>query len=133
MNAAENYIAMMDSASAQRAKIHGGRAPSERWSDTGSARRLRSDPHRSPNANMEILAGFIEPTDILLDVGGGAGRIGLPLALRCRELINVDPSAAMLREFEECAAEAGIDNARCIEETGWKFPPPRPTWCCRPT
>ena len=73
MNAAETYIAMMDAANAQRARIHGAQESAERWSSETSARRLRFDPHRSLNANMEGLASFLEPTDVLLDVGGGAG------------------------------------------------------------
>ncbi len=54
----------------------------------------------------------------MLDVGGGAGRLCLPLALRCSEVVNVDPSAAMGRGFVANAARAGITNARFIEG-GW--------------
>ena len=37
------------------------------------------------------------------------------MALRCREVINVDSSAGMGEEFRECAAEAGITIARLIQ------------------
>ena len=114
MSAADTYIAMIDAASVQRARIHGEIAPGDRYCEVASARRLRADPRRALNANMELLVGFIQPTDVLLDVGGGAGRIGLLLALGCREVINVDPSPIMLREFDDCAAEAGISNVRSI-------------------
>ena len=115
MSAVETYKAMIDAAGAQRARIHGERSLSERFDEAGNAQRFRTDPRRALNASLEILAGFIEPGDVLLDVGGGSGRIGLPLALRCRELINVDPSLAMVRGFDECAAEAGIGNVRSIQ------------------
>jgi hypothetical protein len=51
----------------------------------------------------------------MIDVGGGAGRISLPLALRCRELINVEPSPTMAMGFRRNAAGAEITNARLIE------------------
>ena len=114
MNAAETYSAMIDAVNDQRARIHGKQSIGERWDDTTAAR-FRVDPHRQLNPNLETLASFINPEDVLLDVGGGAGRMCLPLALRCREVINADPSAAMLRQFTECAAEAGINNVRQVQ------------------
>lgn len=39
----------------------------------------------------------------------------MPLALRCREVDNVEPSAAMAAGFRANAAQAGITNARVIE------------------
>jgi hypothetical protein len=56
----------------------------------------------------------MRPEDVLIDVGGGAGRVALPLALRCREVLVVDASPGMGEEFAATAAEAGISNARFI-------------------
>ena len=36
------------------------------------------------------------------------------MALRCRDVINVDPSVGMGQEFNRFAAEAGIDNASFV-------------------
>ncbi len=116
MTAANDYAAMVDAVNAQRVLIRNRQQPDDPWS--GQAQRFRFDPHRNLNANLEIIASHVHLEDVLLDVGGGAGRFGLPLALRCRELINVDPSAAMREEFEACAAEASITNARFVQ-TNW--------------
>jgi len=51
---------------------------------------------------------------VFIDVGGGAGRLCLPMALRCREAMVVDVSQAMEEAFQECAMAAGITNARFV-------------------
>lgn len=42
----------------------------------------------------------------------------MPLALRCREVVNVDPSAAMGAAYARTAARAGIANVRFLNH-GW--------------
>jgi hypothetical protein len=79
------------------------------------ASRFRADPKRELDPFLEKLASFLRPDDVLVDVGGGAGRNSLPMASRCREVINVEPSAGMVSEFRASAEEAGITNARAVE------------------
>src|SRR5688572_3069373 len=116
MDAAARYADRIDAVAAQRARLSGQGMGPAGWD--AMAGNFRADPHRALDPNLEIVASYIEPGDVVVDVGGGAGRIGLPLALRCRELVNVDPSPGMLREFEASALEAGITNARGVE-AGW--------------
>ena len=113
MSAVEQYAALIDAANAQRNRLHGGLARSDRWGGD-TARRMRADPRRELDANSEAIASYVQPEDVFVDAGGGAGRMSLPLALRCRQVINVDSSPGMGEEFEASAAEAGITNARFI-------------------
>ena len=113
MPAAETYAACLDAVRAQRVRLHGVPSPDDPWGGP-VARRFRADPHRTLDANLAVLASYIRPEDVFLDVGGGAGRVALPLALRCREVITVDPSPGMGVEFAAAAAEAGILNARFV-------------------
>ena len=76
---------------------------------------LKADPLRPLDPNLAVIASYIEADDVIIDVGGGAGRISLPLALRCREVINVEPSLTMAIGFRTNAAGAGISNTRIIE------------------
>ena len=113
MTAAEAYAARIDAVRAQRARLHGTPPPSDPWGGP-VARRFRADPRRPLDANLAVLASHLRPEDVLIDVGGGAGRVALPLALRCREVLVVDASPGMGAEFTAVAAEAGIPNARFI-------------------
>ena len=113
MTAVETYAALVDAVRAQHSRIHGHQPLEDRFGGP-VAQRFRFDPHRSLDANLQIVASYVQPDDVFVDVGGGAGRVGLPLALRCRQVINVDSSPGMLAEFEACTAEAGITNARSV-------------------
>lgn len=80
----------------------------------GLTGRFRADPHRTGDALVERIATELGPDDTLLDVGGGAGRLALPLALRCRSVTVVDSSQAMLDAMRAGAADADIDNVSAV-------------------
>ena len=113
MSAANRYNSMVNAVNAQRARLQGSRAEEDHWSGP-VARNFRFDPLRDLDANLALVASYLEPWDVLLDIGGGAGRVSLALARRCRDVINVEPSPGMRQEFLESAAEAGITNARLV-------------------
>ena len=113
MSAAERYAAYLDGVQEQKARLFGDRSQGDIWSGD-LARLFRLDPHRQLTANLEAVAEYLRPEDVFVEAGGGAGRVVLPMALRCREVINVDRSPGMATEFTESAAEAGIGNARLV-------------------
>jgi 2-polyprenyl-3-methyl-5-hydroxy-6-metoxy-1,4-benzoquinol methylase len=80
-------------------------------------KRFVDDPRREGDPSVEALAKFVTPSSTVIDVGAGAGRIALPLALRCRKVIAVEPSAAMCEGLRETAREHGIDNVEVIQST----------------
>ncbi|MSQ13278.1 MAG: class I SAM-dependent methyltransferase [Dehalococcoidia bacterium] len=61
----------------------------------------------------------------MLDVGAGAGRYALPLALCCRHVTAVEPSPAMGKGFRAVAAEAGIANVSLVQ-AAWEEANVRP-------
>ncbi len=111
LTAAEAYMSQWDAAMPQFARSH-SREPSD--PDMWVVLR-RHDPHRPLDVGLRIIASYVRPEDVVIDVGGGAGRISLPLALRCREVINVDRAPAARVLFEETAQKAGITNVRFAE------------------
>ncbi len=114
MTAADRFASLLDAVAEQQARLHGTDPAADPW--TGRLARLfRFDPHRPLGPNLEVIAGYLRPDDVLVDVGGGAGRVSLPLALSCREAVVVDPSPGMGAEFDDCVREAGITNARRIQ------------------
>ena len=87
--------------------------PDDFWRPFASA--FRADPRRTDDMLVDRLAREVSNTTTVLDVGGGAGRLALPLALRSRHVTVVEPSASMLEELRDVAKEAGIENLTVVE------------------
>jgi SAM-dependent methyltransferase len=85
-----------------------GRAPGDLWS--GIAEGFRDDPRRFGDPVVEQISEWLTPQSTVLDVGGGAGRYALPLALRCCAVMVVEPSEAMRDALRESAKAARIEN-----------------------
>jgi hypothetical protein len=114
--AADRYAARVDAVLAQRTRLRGPQPPGDKRAGCPADHPLvKADPLRPLGPNLTVIASYLEPNDVIIDVGGGAGRMSLPLALRCREVINVEPSPTMAIGCRTNAAGAGISNTRIIE------------------
>ena len=89
--------------------------------------RFRQDPHRHEDV-LELLQDLARPGDTWLDIGSGAGRYALPLALAVERVIAIDPSPAMLATLAEGMREHGIANIVAIEA---RWPAPLPEGATR--
>ena len=108
------YAELVEAVLDQRRRRHGEEDLIAQW--TRRAPLFRFDPHRRFESNLEVLASFVSPSDHVLEVGGGAGRVCLPLALRCQHATNVEPSPAMAEQFLASASEANIRNITVVPE-----------------
>ena len=73
-----------------------------------------ADPRRTGEEALDELLTLAEPGDRWLDIGAGAGRYALPLALRVREVVAVEPSASMRNALRTGKAEHGLDNVDIV-------------------
>ena len=62
-----------------------------------------------------LLANGLGRETTLVDLGAGTGAIALAAAPRCRRVVAVDPSPAMLAALRARAEEANLDNLECVE------------------
>ncbi len=99
----------------QTVRTRGDVVYEDMWS--ALAQRFKDDPRRTDDPVVNLLASWLTPKSTVLDVGGGAGRYALPLALRSKGVTVVDPSPSMLDALRESAADAGIENVTAAESS----------------
>ena len=73
-----------------------------------------ADPRRTGEEALEALLRHARPDERWLDIGAGAGRYALPLALRVAEVIAVEPSASMRNAMRTGRAEHGLERLRIV-------------------
>jgi SAM-dependent methyltransferase len=82
------------------------------------AQRFAQDPFRTDEPALDALLELARARDTWLDIGAGAGRYALPLALKVREVIAVEPSLAMLDVLHDGMKEHAIDNIS-VHDASW--------------
>ena len=73
-----------------------------------------ADPRRTDEPALAALLATATDDQVWLDIGSGAGRYALPLALVVREVIAVEPSAGMRGALRTGMGEHGISNVRVV-------------------
>ena len=113
MSALADWKHRVESHHAQSIGVQEQEAQSEDfWRPFAAA--FRDDPRRTDDPIVNRLLQEVSPEADLLDVGGGAGRLALPLALHCRQVTVVEPSEAMVEQLREGARESGITNVSVL-------------------
>jgi len=118
---------------AWRDRVHANAAQVERYREEAPradhfaplVQNFQVDPRRQGDPTLEALLALARPGETWLDIGAGAGRYALPLALRVGEVVALDASPAMLDGLRVGMAEHAITNVRPLAGR-WPLPdPPR--------
>jgi SAM-dependent methyltransferase len=103
-------------------RVSANRAQAARWREgtpprdfyAAVASEFRADPHRTNEPALDLLRSLVRPGETWLDIGAGAGRYALPLALLAGKVIAVEPSGGMRSVLRDGMAEHGIANIRIV-------------------
>lgn len=79
---------------------------------------FKANPHRTGEPMLDIVRELVRPDETWLDIGAGGGRLALPIALKAKSVIAVEPSPGMISVLREGMAEHGISNIE-IHESRW--------------
>ena len=80
----------------------------------GMAQNFKDDPFRKGDPVIDRLEQEFAECRTLVDIGGGAGRLALPLSLSREAVTVVDSSKSTLLELQDSCEEAKIENVSSV-------------------
>jgi len=107
---------MVDAEHAQTARLREAPRQEDAW--RGRAGEFR--PHcraEERDPAIDAVLEHVRPDDTVIDIGAGGGRIAIPVARHCRQVVAVEPSGAMRSQLEAQAAGAGVGNIMIVPST----------------
>jgi methyltransferase family protein len=107
---AQRWRALYEARSAQQARTRAREG--DFWGQRAQVFARRID---TPDSTQELILGLMNPGDVLLDVGAGAGRYAVPAAGRVREVIALEPSKGMGESLLSEAEKRNVKNIRLIQ------------------
>ena len=114
MQACQRWGEMVRQEHAQSDRMRGASPPpQDHWQPY--AQQFSADPCRTDDPLLQVLLEQVAPHQVVMDVGAGAGRTALPLALKCRHIVAVEPSPSMAAAFLEQASASGIHNTSLVQ------------------
>ena len=114
MLATQRWKAMIEEEHAQSDRMRGAVPPPEdHWRPY--AQQFKADPRRTGDPLVNRLLQEVTPHSTVIDVGAGGGRLSLPLALNCRHVTAVEPSASMVAVLRRQASDHSIQNLSVVE------------------
>lgn len=114
--AAREWTAMVEAEHAQTDRLREAMPQRDHW--RGRAKEFRVHRRRrEKDPAIDAALEYIRPDDVVIDVGAGGGRMAIPLAQACRELIAVEPSEAMREQMATQMKEAGVSNITVVPST----------------
>ncbi len=113
MNACQRWGEMVRQEHAQSERMRGEPDPQDYW--VSYAQNFVTDPRRTDDPLLDVLRQHVQSDHVVMDVGAGAGRYAIPLAMACRQLVAVEPSPAMAHALMEQAASEGLSNITLVQ------------------
>ncbi|HEV2580764.1 MAG TPA: class I SAM-dependent methyltransferase [Ktedonobacteraceae bacterium] len=123
-SAIERWQAIIDARARQMDAAYArlGRTSADFWNRRARGYHRSTKDTVSNDPFYRYLIKVISPATTVLDVGAGTGRFALALAPLVRQVIAVEPNAAMLDYLRQDAQERGITNISYSQST-WQDTP----------
>ncbi len=105
-------------------QVQENREQAERWRENPAdmdfyaptASAFKTDPFRMNDNVLQVLKSMAFSDESWIDIGAGAGRYAIPLALMVREIIAIEPSQSMLSFLQESIKEYNVRNIRIVAD-----------------